>query len=427
MSPESSSTDSSSQTESPNDYQELLQFVIDSLPVLVGYAKPSLRCVFLNQAFIDLLGGEPDHLIGQPITELLDPDAYAVAEPNIQRVLQGEIVTYLNSLTDAQGIRRHFQVTLVPHRETNGTVKGYVIVLNDITERKHVEETLLASKERYRMLVEHQGEGIAFFDENLVFEYVNTAGEEIIGAAPGTMVGRAFRNFVHPSQISIVDRQIETRRKGESSSYELQVVVLDGTTRQILMTATPRFDREGAYRGSFVIFRDITDRKLLEEKLRYQSTHDVMTGLYNRAFFQEEMTRLGPSRQFPISLIMIDLDNLKEINDAFGHSTGDTLLRLFADKLRASFRTEDVVTRYGGDEFVVLLPNMSNNTLRRVLVRLRKRLDQETVLRLDRPIRFEYSLGGATALVEQSLQSAFDRADRNMYRNKRKRQRSAHA
>lgn len=427
MSSESSSTESSSKKRSSNNYPELLQFVIDSLPVLVGYANTNLRYTFLNQAYADLLGGEPDDLIGQPVHGLVEPEAYQIAEPYIQRVLQGEKVTYENRLTDPQGVRRLFQVTLVPHRETNGSIKGYVIVLNDITDRKQMEEALLASKERYRMLVENQGEGIAFFDENLIFEYVNTAGEGIIGAAPGTLNGRVFLDLVHPSQMSILESQVETRRKGQSSSYELKIIAFDGTTRQLLITSTPRFDREGVYHGSFVIFRDITDRKLLEEKLRYQSTHDVLTGLYNRAFFQEEMSRLEQSRQFPISLIMIDLDNLKEINDAYGHSTGDELLRLFSGKLRASFRAEDVVARFGGDEFVVLLPTTSNNTLRKVLFRLRNHLDQETLLRLDRPIRFEYSLGGATATVGQSLRAAFDRADRNMYRNKRKRQRDGHA
>lgn len=418
-------TEPPSRTNLPVEPQELLQFVIDNLPVLVGYANTSMHVVFLNRPFIDLLGGKSEDLIGRPISKIIEPEAYSIAEPFIQRALQGETVNYETSLTDPKGIRRSFNATLVPHRGSDGNIKGYVVMMSDITEQKRMEEALIAGEERYRMLVENQGEGIAFFDENMVFEYINTAGEGIIGAAPGTLIGRTFSDFVPPSQMPILRHQIETRTRGESSSYELKIVALDGSTRQLLITATPRFDREGVYRGSFVIFRDITDRKLLEDKLRYQVTHDVLTGLYNRYFFQEEVARLEYSRQFPISFIMIDLDNLKEINDTFGHSTGDDLLKLFSSRLRAMFRTEDVVARFGGDEFVVLLPNTPNKALRKILARLRKQLDQETWIHQNRPIRFEYSIGGSTAPVGQPLKTAFDRADQNMYRNKRKRQRDA--
>ena len=101
---------------------------------------------------------------------------------------------------------------------------------------------------------------------------------------------------------------------------------------------------------------DITQQKRAEDRLRFLSTHDVLTGLYNRAFFEEETTRMERGRHYPISVLMVDVDHLKITNDRRGHAAGDSLLRRAAAVLRAAFRTEDVVARIGGDEFAVLLP-----------------------------------------------------------------------
>ena len=121
-----------------------------------------------------------------------------------------------------------------------------------------------------------------------------------------------------------------------------------------MVTATPRFNSAGEFSGSFAIFRDITERKEIEVKLRYQSAHDVLTRLFNRFYFEEEMNRLENSRISPISIIVIDVDDLKSINDSQGHLTGDELLRSVARILKQSFRAEDMVARIGGDEFAVL-------------------------------------------------------------------------
>ena len=158
-------------------------------------------------------------------------------------------------------------------------------------------------------------------------------------------------------------------------------------------------------------------RKQAEEELIYLSTHDALTGLYNRAFFVEEMARLERGRGFPVSIVMADVDRLKETNDQEGHATGDALLKRVAQTLTVSFRTNDVIARIGGDEFVVLLSNTDANAAEELMRRVRQVILEHNTTHAETPIRL--SLGVSTAEEPTSLSEMLNEADENMYNEKR--------
>ena len=163
---------------------------------------------------------------------------------------------------------------------------------------------------------------------------------------------------------------------------------------------------------------DITERQKAEKELKHMSTHDALTGLYNRAFFDEEMARLEKDRQTPVSIIMADMDDLKATNDRFGHAAGDKLLRRAAKLLKESFRTEDVVARIGGDEFAVLLPNSSMEAAKMTIERIQSNLKMQNEVNPDLPLYI--SLGVSTAEKDQPLIEGLKLADENMYLEKQK-------
>jgi diguanylate cyclase (GGDEF)-like protein len=155
------------------------------------------------------------------------------------------------------------------------------------------------------------------------------------------------------------------------------------------------------------------DRKRVEEKVRYMGIHDSLTGLYNRAYFDEELKRLEHGRQFPVSILMADLDKMKEVNDMDGHAAGDELLRQAASAIRAAFRQEDVVARIGGDEFAVLLPGIGSNLAAKARQRILDNIKELNVTRVGKPIQI--SMGSGTADDGCSLEEAMKIADGRMY------------
>jgi diguanylate cyclase (GGDEF)-like protein/PAS domain S-box-containing protein len=168
----------------------------------------------------------------------------------------------------------------------------------------------------------------------------------------------------------------------------------------------------------YAIVSDITERKYAEEELRKLSIHDVLTGLYNHGFFLAELARLQRGREFPVSIVMVDVDHLKQINDEHGHAAGDELLKHVAQVLMRAFRTEDVVARVGGDEFAVLLPTTDAPAADVSLQRVRTLIRENNAGKIEIPIHI--SMGVGTADKAERLTSALKEADSNMYREKRR-------
>ncbi len=161
------------------------------------------------------------------------------------------------------------------------------------------------------------------------------------------------------------------------------------------------------------------DRKKAEEALKYSSTHDKLTGLYNRAYFEEEVLRLATGRQNPVGVIMMDVDGLKETNDTCGHAEGDEVLRTTSRILQQAFRTNDLVARIGGDEFVVLLPYSTCTVVNKAIVRIGKFMEKNN--HSTDCAAVSLSMGMACTGDGVSLNDAIKLADQRMYEEKSQR------
>lgn len=245
---------------------------------------------------------------------------------------------------------------------------------------------------------------------------VNRGFEEITGYESSEAIGKTTLGL--RLWVKEMDRQevvAELSARGEVQGREFQFRAKSGRELTGLFFAEILvIENEHLILSSI---SDITSRKQTEEALRRMSTHDELTGLYSRGFFMEEMARLERGREFPVSILMADVDYLKETNDREGHEAGDSLLKRVAQVLTAAFRSEDVIARIGGDEFAVLLPATDATSAKAALQRVRQQIQENNAAHTETPIHL--SLGVSTAETPAPLSVVLNEADANMYRQKR--------
>lgn len=271
-------------------------------------------------------------------------------------------------------------------------------------------------KELYKKLIlDSIEEHIVYYDRNMNILYANESAGRSINLSPEDLIGRRCYELWHKRedicQSCPVKRSMETGKMEEG-----EIVSFDG--RVWYIKGYPVKNERGEIVGAVEITQEITEKKKMEEEIKYLSFHDKLTGLYNRAFFEEELKRLDTKRQLPLSIIMGDLNGLKLVNDAFGHKEGDNLLISISKILRNSCRKEDIISRWGGDEFIILLPKTDRFTAQRVCERIKKNCENYNNHN-NNLIQLSISLGFATKeREEEKVEDILRLAEDRMYRNK---------
>ncbi len=226
-----------------------------------------------SSGMLTMVGRAPDELTPSldNLTSLLHPEDREPTLDQLRRCAEGGCPSFQRELRlhhqNGEWLWTRLRCQALGKGPT-GEAARLIGVHSDISDRQRAEEAYQASEARYRMLVENQGEGIGIVDAKEVFTTVNPAAEWIFGLEPGTMVGKSLADFVDPKQLERIADQTERRRQGNRDTYEIEFRRADGDLRIMLVTATPRYDEAGGYQGAFGVFRDITDRKRMEDKLR---------------------------------------------------------------------------------------------------------------------------------------------------------------
>ncbi|MCK4534366.1 MAG: PAS domain S-box protein, partial [Syntrophobacterales bacterium] len=385
---------------------------------------------YINPKAASYFGCTQEELIGTDTMHLVHPDDRALLKKHAVGMLKRKRKTpYEFRLLNKDGDYGWVMESVAPIRYMGEpSVLGNCI---DITQRKKDESAIKESEQRLSDIINFLPDATMIVDTNGRVIAWNRAMEEMTGVKADDMIGKGdyeyavpffgkkrpiLVDFVLNPDFKIEQAYSNVNKKGEIITVEVDNVRLKGKESIVWTKVAPMFNAAGEKTGAIESIRDITEQKMVEKQLRYLSTHDSLTGLYSRVFFEEEVFRFERGRAFPVSIVMLDVDDLKWVNDTRGHGAGDALLKRVAQVLGMAFRADDIAARIGGDEFAVLLPGTGISTTERIILRLKNFLINHNEKYPDLPLSL--SIGVAEGFKGDSLASVQKKADELMYREK---------
>lgn len=380
---------------------------------------------FLSEGCFDLTGYRPEELLQNNLISYYDIMSSKHRESTNNKWRE-DVSANLNSsdeyviITKSGEIKWVWEQSVIIY-DNDGNPSESEGFIMDITERKRTLEALNDREDRFRTIFDFAPLGIGIFGTKSSFVYqINSKFAEIIGRPIEELLTLDWKVYSHPDELAenIEKLKLLQNKKINGFSMNKRYIKPDGTIVWVNMTIVP-FKEESSQDMHLCIIEDITEKKKRDEDIQYTSYHDVLTGVYNRAFFEEEKMRFDLSRKFPISIIMGDVNGLKFVNDSFGHSAGDELLRQMAQILRKTCRGDDIIARTGGDEFVILMPQTDLAGSTEVCKRIYQACKDYEKTKGFKNLILSISLGHATKSgKDRSMEELLAEAEQMLYQKK---------
>lgn len=332
------------------------RLLADNVPALIAcYDATTRRCQFANKQYARTFGRDERSIVGLTFAEIIGEEAAQEIGPQVDQVLERrEPAIYERRITDRQGRPRWLEVHLLPHLDDVGVPQSCFVLISDITKHRLAEAAVRESEERLAKFMQASVEGIVFHKDGLVTD-VNPPILALTGYAPEEIIGRHVLSFIAPEHVA---RVLSVMSGGQELTYELAILHKDGTPIPVEFIVRTMV-RHGE-RMRMTIVRDMGDRHAAQARIQHLAHHDPLTGLPNRASLMDRLEQhmhVAAHRDQRLALLFIDLDHFKRVNDSLGHLVGDGLLRTVAQRITGVLRASDLVARFGGDEFMVLLPD----------------------------------------------------------------------
>jgi len=408
-------------------FKTIMKYSQDS----IYFKDNDCRFIVVNNIKAEKHGvADPAQMIGKTDFDYFSEDiAIAIHESEKTIMTTGKpVIGKIEKLTRLDGRTTWSSSSKYPLYDNSGELIGIWGISRDITESELSKEALLAAEIKLETIVANISDVVTITDIMGIIKFMSTNIEKQFGWTSKELIGLNGMEYIHPDDReriveayrSLVRNQVpftaECRYRRKDGSY------IPVKVSAVNMLQDPNVD------GVLINYHDISERRQREEKIFYLSYHDVLTGLFNRAFFAEECIRLNTRQMLPISIIMGDVNGLKLTNDAFGHDEGDKLIKEVSNILRLCCRNEDIIARIGGDEFSILLPQTTDEQAKEIC----RRIYAECVKYKNDTDRKTFypsiSLGHATKTeLHVSIDSLQKEAEDFMYRRKLLEQKSMHS
>lgn len=337
---------------------------------------PDRRFSYLSPSVERVLGYPMHEALQLKLEDLLTPESRLKAGAYLKHIFDvtsaggpcpSVVIEYQNLRKDGSHV--WVESSLTGLYDTAGEFNGILGVTRDITARRQAQDALKASEERYRLLAENASDVIWTMTLDHHFSYVSPSVVRLRGYTAEEAMGQTLEEVMAPSSLAKIRAELQRtdeiiRGGGRVPSVvgEFEQRRKDGTTVWVEMSSSGLYDAEDRLVGILGVARDLTERRKFQEHLAHLAHHDALTGLPNRTLFSAHLDRAmaGAKRaKGNLALLFLDLDRFKDVNDTHGHAVGDVLLQEAARRIRTTLRASDTVGRIGGDEFVVLLPDVT--------------------------------------------------------------------
>ncbi len=386
------------------------EIICDENNVPVDY-----RFISVNKKFEEQTGLREKDVVGKTVLEVLPKTESIWIERYGRVALTGEPVQF-------DSYSAHFD-KWYGVSSYSPKFGQFVVIMDDITERKKLEEALHLEKEQIEKTLLSVGDGVISTDKNGRIQLMNKAAENLTGwklkNALGMKIEEIYDIRDETTKEKIGSHFGRVLQKGDqinNSNHKL-LISKNGVELYIEDSSAPIKDSRGNISGMILVFRDSTEKIERLKQVEYLSLHDHMTSLYNRKYMQDSIKRLDTKRNLPFSVIYMDVNGLKLVNDSLGHEMGDRLIISVANALKGMLRSDDIVGRIGGDEFLVLLPKTDIESTERVAERIESTVSDTKIGSLVPSVAF-----GCAVKTEddQSILETLKRAEALMYKGKLK-------
>jgi len=378
---------------------------------------------WITPSIVELVGWRAQEAIGKNVADFI----HTLDSPGLERVIEGVVAGnvehYEARVHTVTGGVKWVSATAKPLVDEEGLTTGAIVNVSDISARHEALALLARSEERFRLALECAPIGMALVDLERRFLVVNSAMCEMVGRTSQWLLSHRVDDVLDPEDDGLDPRMWAEAVSGRviHSVHEKRLRRPDDTLVWVEHSIGLLRDEEQSPTGFVSTFVNVTDQRAAQEKLRYQATHDTLTRLVNRRdlyhraeILQHRTNRTGEH----VGVLYVDIDGFKAVNDNFGHYVGDLALRVVADQLIAVCRSEDVVSRVGGDEFVVLLPSLHRiDDARLVALKILERFVAPFAID-DVTVTLGVSIGVALTEIHETPDDTLRRADAALYQAK---------
>ncbi|MBT4003041.1 MAG: PAS domain S-box protein [Chloroflexi bacterium] len=435
-------------------FRSVVETANDAIITINGDAK----ITFWNDAAERIFGYTQEEIIGQDVTMIIPENARRKFMSGLSQFGNSDQSDEIGTPIELIGLKKNsleFPTQLSFSKwEAQGQV-FFTALIRDISEQKNIKKQIIESEANFKSLFDDSPISLWEEDFSPVKKYIDTLMNKGISNFNNYFTDNPdeIKKCAHLVKITKVNnatlqlfdaKSIENLRDGLGNILieesikdfgEELLYLIEGKTKfkveiqqkkisgeklyaHLQLSIAPGY--EDTWGKVFISITDITEQKIAQENYKYMSFHDALTGLYNRAYFERELSRLEKSRQYPITIIVFDMDNLKEINDSEGHAAGDEAIRSAATMFRDLFREEDMVARIGGDEFIAILPKTNQESHEAIKERVEENIYIYNQKIIEDGFRHpnKFSLGVATVKTNQCLNEGYILADQRMYQDK---------